>query len=77
MSDFLRFFEGAVVCRDLPLVAGIEGGGGGGGSAAAGSGLTSGIGSGTGGGGEHEGMEESGDMEVISTEGERARRDEA
>lgn len=32
---------------------------------------------GTGGGGEHEGIEESGDIEVMSTEGERPRREDS
>lgn len=37
-----------------------------------GPGFSSGTGGGGGGGGEHEGMEESGEIEVMSTEGERS-----
>ena len=60
MSDFFLFFGFGWDLAFFPAPSGFAG---------AGRGFSSGTGGG--GGGEHEGMEESGEMEVMSTEGER------
>jgi hypothetical protein len=66
VSDFLRFLEVEAATRGLLFAAVTEL------DASAGCcGLSSG---GLGGGGESEGIDESGDMEVMSTEGDRSRR---
>lgn len=63
MSDFFLFFGFGWDLAFFPAPSGLPD---------AGRGFSSGTGGGGGGGGEQEGMEESGEMEVMSTEGERS-----
>ena len=62
ISDFFLFFGFGWDLAFFPALPGFPD---------AGRGFSSGTGRGGGGGGEHEGMEESGEIEVMSTEGER------
>lgn len=63
MSDFFLFLGFGWDLAFFPAPSGLPD---------AGRGFSSGTGGGGGGGGEQEGMEESGEMEVMSTEGERS-----
>ena len=63
MSDFFLFFGFGWDLAFFPAPSDLPD---------AGPGFSSGTGGGGGGGGEQEGMEESGEIEVMSTEGERS-----